>query len=137
MLAWPSGSADNASAFFWSLASSPEAFELCPCAFETRPPTGLARRDSAATAEIAATCTPVDLSRRGASAAAALQQQALPGAAQELRQQQQALLQASLGAAQQQALQQASPGVAQQLPLQLQQQALPGAAQELGQQQQQ
>ena len=57
-----------------------------------------------------------------------------PGAAQELRQQQQ-----------QQALQQAPPGAAQELrqqqqqklPLQLQQQALPGAAQELRQQQQQ
>ena len=73
-------------------------------------------------------------------------QEASPGAAQELRQQQQqqALLQSSLGAPQQQALQQASPGAAQELrqqqqqklPLQLRQQALPGAAQELRQQQQ-
>ena len=46
-------------------------------------------------------------------------------------------MQSSLGAAQQQALQQASPGAAQKLPLQLRQQALPGAAQELRQQQQQ
>ena len=44
-----------------------------------------------------------------------LQQQALPGVAQELRQRQQALLQASLGTAQQQTLQPASPGAAQQL----------------------
>ena len=71
VLAWPSGSVDNASAFVLSLVFSSEAFEPCPCAFETRPPTGLARRGSAATAETAATCTPADLARRGAAAAAA------------------------------------------------------------------